>query len=224
MTISSHYLSRVAFLIGLIFCPFSDAAVSMVDTFDQGGFSITGSNPVDETVNLPLAQRRVASFIVAGGASVTTLTSTLNSSTGKLTFIVNGSSPLPNFPLSLQLVYAGGGPYNITGCTDFILGFSQLSGVGSLYVQLGSAEGTAGIHRVDLTAPGDVLFSVPDVKLSPGQPLDGFDVLRFVFEARSTEFSFTLDEIRLVPEPSGALLALVAGAGLLARRRRRTGK
>ena len=47
------------------------------------------------------------------------------------------------------------------------------------------------------------------------------EMMRFIFEARSTEFSFTLDEIRLVPEPSGALLALAAGAGILTRRRRR---
>ena len=48
-----------------------------------------------------------------------------------------------------------------------------------------------------------------------------FEVLHFTFEARSTEFAFTLDEIRLAPEPSGALLILAAGSPLLARRRRR---
>ena len=49
--------------------------------------------------------------------------------------------------------------------------------------------------------------------------LDSFSVLRFIFEARSPEFSFTLDEIRLVPEPSAALLSLMAAASLLSIRR-----
>ena len=133
---------------------------------------------------------------------------------------VSGISPSPTFPHALELVYQRGGPNNITGCTDFILGFSELSGVGSLYIEFGSSEGSAGIHRVDLTGAGDILFPVANVRPSASNSVDSFNILHFIFEARSTEFSFTLNEIRLVPEPSGALLALAAGAGLLARRRR----
>ncbi len=148
------------------------------------------------------------------------MTSTLNSAAGTLTFVVNGTPLGPNAPLALQLVYSAGGPYDITGCTGFILGFSELSGVGSLYVEVGSSDGIVGEHRVDLTGPGDVFYSVADVKPNSIHTVDSFNILRFVFEARSPEFSFTLDEIRLVPEPSGALPALAAGAGLLVRRRR----
>lgn len=179
------------------------------------------ANPSDETVNLPLAQRRGASFgsffINPGGNMV----ATLNASAGTLTFAANGTPRFLNGPLALQLVYAAGGPYNIAGCASFILGFSRLSGVGSLYVEVGSSDGITGEYRVDLTGPGDVNYSVGNVKPNSIHSVESFNILRFVFEARSTEFSFTLDEIRLVPEPSGAVLALTAGAGLLALRRRR---
>jgi len=214
------------YVLGLVLCPTCYSAVSMVDTFDQGGFSMSypdNSNPSNESVSLPLAQRRIADLNPPPfGSSVTTMTSTLSSSTGKFTLMINGTSSLPHVPLNLDLIYAGGGPYNISGCTDFILGFSELSGVGSLYVELGASSEIAGIHRVDLTGPGDVFFPVTDVRINGGLGLDSFNVLRFIFEARSTEFSFTLDEIRLVPEPSAALLAVAAGAGLLARRRRKS--
>ena len=122
--------------------------------------------------------------------------------------------------MSFDLVYGGPGVRSIQGCTAFVLGFSELSGVGSLYIELGSSDGLSGIQRIDLTAPGDVHYPVTSLRIDPFRSLDSFDVLHFRFESRSPEFSFTLDEIRLVPEPSAALLALAAGAGLLARRRR----
>jgi hypothetical protein len=191
----------------------------MVDPFDQGGFSISyPSNPSDETVNLPLAQRRVANLGALFTTPGATMTSTLDSATGTFRFVVNGNTA-SNAPLAIELIYSGGGPYNISSCTSFILGFSEMSGVGSLYVEVGSSDGLTGEHRVDLTGQGDVNFSVPNVKPNNIHSVDSFDILRFVFEARSTDFSFTLNEIRLVPEPSGTLL-LAAGFGLFAQRRR----
>ena len=214
----------LASLVFLALCPAGYAAVSMVDTFNQGGFSISrpcNPNPISEAVNLPLAQQRGAAFRVLSTPPDTAMTSTLNSASGSLTFIVTGTTQFPTAPPSLQLVYSGGGPYNITGCTEFILGFSQLSGVGSLYIEAGSSDGSTGEHRVDLTGPGDIYYSVINVKPNSIHSVDSFNILRFVFESRSPEFSFTLDEIRLVPEPSGALLTLAVGAGFLALRRRR---
>ncbi len=147
------------------------------------------------------------------------MTSTLNPSTGKLFFFATGTSTF--FPLSLTLVYHGPTLHNIIGCTEFILGFSELSGVGTLYIELGGSTGVFNEHRVDLTGPGEVHYPISDVYQGTGHTLDSFNVLTFRFESRSPQFSFTLDEIRLVPEPSGALLTVAVGAGFLALRRRR---
>ncbi|HWB07281.1 MAG TPA: PEP-CTERM sorting domain-containing protein [Verrucomicrobiales bacterium] len=117
-------------------------------------------------------------------------------------------------------MYSAGGPYSISGCTNFILGFSELSGVGTLYVEFGSSDGFTDEHRVDLTGPGEVFYSVADAKPNSVHTMDAFNVLRFVFEARSTNFSFTLDEIRLVPEPGAGMLLLSAGVLSLRRRKR----
>jgi hypothetical protein len=198
-----RYLLLIAIFLGIATRTNCHATVSIVDTFDQGGFTMShpnNPNPVDEMVNLPLAQRRTAAFWVVPTPPGTSLASTLDSTTGTLRFVVSGTPASPNTPFALQLVYSAGGPYNISGCTDFILGFSELSGVGSLYIEVGSSKGLD-VHRVALTGPGDLSYSVSDVTANSVHTVDSFNVLRFAFEARSTNFSFTLDEIRLVPEP-----------------------
>ena len=198
-------------------------AVILVDTFDQGGFSIfrPGGNPSDEMVNLPLGTQRGAELSGWASSPGSTMTSTLNSSTGKLNFIASGTATNPTFPMSLSLVYGGPDLHSIAGCTEFILGFSELSGVGTLYIELGGSNGFTGVLRVDLTGPGELHYPVTGVYEGAGHTLDSFNVLTFKFESRSSQFSFTLDEIRLIPEPSASVLALAAGAGLLAWRRRK---
>ena len=152
----------------LVTCHISFAAVTIVDTFDQGGFSMStpgNSNPVDEAVTLPLAQRRTAAFGLYG-TSVFQMSSIVDSNSGKLSFFSSGLSN-SIFPLSLQLVYrATLRTQSIVGCTDFILGFSELSGVGTLYVEMGSSDGPFGYKRVDLNKLGDVYFPVADVRLN----------------------------------------------------------
>jgi hypothetical protein len=92
--------------------------------------------------------------------------------------------------------------------------------VGTLYVELGGSDGLDEVFRLDLTGPGEVRYPLSGVYVGPGHSLDAIAGLKFTFESRSESFYFTLDEIRLVPEPSITLLALVGAAGLLARRRR----
>ena len=173
----------------------------------------------EQAVDLPLGTRRGAQLSSSGLSPGAVLTSTLNPAAGQLTFFASGTATF--FPPSLTITYGGPPLHNITGCTEFILGFSEMSGVGTLYIELGASTGVVGVQRVNLTGPGEVHYPVSSVFYEgTGHTLDSFNVITFRFESRSTEFSFKLDEIRLVPEPSGTLLALVAGAGLLARRRR----
>jgi hypothetical protein len=210
-------------LLGIITVTNCHASVSIVDSFDQGGFTISipgNFNPVEESVALPLAQRRLTAFKVVFSPPNTAYESTLDSAAGTLAFVVSGPPLFPHIPITLELVYSGGGPYNISSCTNFILGFSELSGVGSLYIEAGTSEGLD-VHRIDLTAPGDVLYSVSDVTANSIHSVDSFNILRFIFEARSDNFSFTLDEIRLVPEPGAGMLLLTAGIGFLSLRPRR---
>jgi len=177
-------------------------------------------NPNTETVNLPFAQSRDVNF---GHLSLTpdsSMSAALNSSTGTFAFVTNGTPVSQDFPLAIQLIYSSGGPYDITSYSGFILGFSQLSGMGNLYMEVGSSDGTVGEHRLRLTGPGDVFYSVADIKPNSIHTVDSFNILRFIFEAQSPQFSFTLDEIRLVPEPSKTGLVLCAGGLLLSRRSR----
>jgi hypothetical protein len=207
---------------GLWFCFPARAVVTVVDTFDQGGFSISSpgnSNPADEIVDLPFGQRRYVAFS-GNGTETTVMSSILSPSSETLEFSSNGASMSIIFPLSLSLIYSGGDPHSISNDGEFILGFSELSGVGTLYIELGGSLGLEGVTRVDLIGPGELCYPVSSVYAGAGHSLDAFNVLTFRFEARSPEFSFTLDEIRLIPEPSTSLLALAGAAGLLTRRLR----
>ncbi len=219
-TLRRCYLHLIASVFILTLCPAGYAAVSIVDNFDQGGFFITpASGTFQESVDLPLGSRRGAQLSTSGLWPDAVMSSSLNPGTGKLSFYSSGTSTF--FPLSLTLVYGGPTLHDIAGCTEFILGFSELSGVGTLYIELGASNGVEGVVRVNLTGPGDVQYYVSDVYAGAAHTLDSFNVLHFRFESRSPQFSFTLDEIRLVPEPSGALLTVAVGAGFLALRRRR---
>ena len=93
--------------------------------------------------------------------------------------------------------------------------------MGTLCIELAGSTRVFNAHRVDLTGPGEVHYPISDLYQGAGHTLDSINVLTFRFESRSPQFSSTLDEIRLVPEPSGAALTQTAGAGLLALRRRR---
>ncbi|HWB07280.1 MAG TPA: hypothetical protein VG796_29920 [Verrucomicrobiales bacterium] len=59
------YLLLIAIFLGIATPTNCHAAASIVDTFDQGGFTMShpnNPNPIDETVNLPLAQHRTTAF------------------------------------------------------------------------------------------------------------------------------------------------------------------
>lgn len=204
------------------------AAIVVVDSFDQGGFSLALFPAFEyayENVNLPLADSRNSTIPGRLAAPGSVMTSTLNPVTGQLSFLATGSSNSANAPLGLCVIYSKDGPYNLLGYTGFVFDFSVMSGAGTLLVELGSGSAIYGpsARRITLNGPGEVFYSFADLNFGSGDSVDFFFAMHFAFEARSPEFSFTLDEIRLVPEPSGALLTLAAGAGLLARRRRGPG-
>src|SRR5262245_4437770 len=78
------------------------AAVTLVDSFDQAGFSITHeSGTFTEQVTLPFGNLRSVGLTYRGIAPGTIMTSMLDSSSGKLTLFVNGTSTQASRPLSL---------------------------------------------------------------------------------------------------------------------------
>jgi hypothetical protein len=132
-------------------------AAIVVDTFDQGGFDVSfppDASSSDIDIALPFGIQRSISFNIRPATAGTVMSRTLDVTAGTLTFSVNGTNLFPAAPLGLDVIYYLGGPYDISAERYFILGFSQLSGVGSMYVEVGSSSEPDGMLRMDLTAAG----------------------------------------------------------------------
>jgi hypothetical protein len=203
------------------------AVIVVVDTFDQTPFTISLAPPHfhgnTHPVNLPIGEARTDSLNPRTPAPGTIMTATLDDTAGTLSLSASGSSLSPRVPLDLRQTYRGGGPYSILGFSGFVFEFSDVQGVGALIVNLGSelAIYPPEAHRIPIIGPGALFYPIDQVNFGPRGSLDSFPALHFVYEAHSPEFSFTLDEIRLVPEP-GAVPFVAIGVGMLLLHRRRT--
>ena len=148
--------------------------------------------------------------------------SSLDATAGTVSLVVSGA-PGEGYsfcsPFRLSIAYADTVMHDITDYTGFMLGFSNLSGVGSMYVEVGGQASQAQVNRISLTGAGDFFYPLDRVYENVGFSKDSFNILIFTFEATSPEFSFTLDEIRLIPETSSSALL---GASLLLLGCRRT--
>ena len=201
----------------------TSGAVVILDAFEKYEISSQALNSIDQQVELPFSDRRSFGFMPGGvGSQWSTNKFIASDALGVLTYTVVGTSTVESFPLGMSLVYANSMQVqSLAGFSGIFLGFTGLTGVGTLYVELGSSLGIFDVQRVNLTGRGEVFYPISSIHANPGHTLEEFSVLKFTFEARTPEFSFTLDEIRLVPEPGSAACFLVAGAAGLSVRRRR---
>lgn len=127
---------------------------------------------------------------------------------------------LPVKPYFIGIGYVAGGPYSILGFSAFEFEIASLEGRGNLVIELGGETlPNANTIRVPVTESGTLSVPFDQLNFSSGADLGAFGGMHFEFEAASEEFSFTLDEIRIVPEPSVALLFVVGAIGMLHRRR-----
>jgi hypothetical protein len=220
-------LSRliITFLPLIGFMSYARSATLVVDTFDQASYYTNNTNNFTQSVDLPLANVR-SPFLRGCPLPGGQMESTLDATAGNVSLIVSGT-PNGNFsfcaPLRLGLAYGDNVMHDITGYTGFILNFSNMLGAGSMYVEVGGQESLAQVNRINLIGTGDFFYPLDRVYENVGFTKDSFNILIFTFEATSPEFSFTLDEIRLVPEASSS--ALLGCALLLVgfRRSRRQG-
>ena len=222
-------LPSVCFAAGVLFlAPASRASGLVVDSFVEGTFDLSWDeqwSAVNGEFPGPIGTDRYAAVTVRGMVEGSVLTSTLSTVEGTLSFLASGSNTLGR-PLELDLTYSRGGPYDISGYSAFEFDFASVEGEGELIIDFGngSAANSPSSLRVPFAEAGLLTVPVEMINLS-SHSLDAFYGVHFVFQATSPTFGFTLNEIRLVPEPATWALLLGASAlGLaMVRRHRRSG-
>jgi hypothetical protein len=205
------FLKLIIITISSLLSPFWNAQAStvVIDSFTESGFTVGGfGNPFTSTGDIQ-SQLVATRVVVARGPG--RWTATLNPSDGFLRYEVVTTLESPVGSL-LYLTYypAAGETINLLGQDTFLLTFSGLTGQGDL--QFG-----AGV-RLPLTASGEVLY--PFSYLTASLDLSALPALQFEFYPTSADFSFTLNEISVIPEPSAMMFIAITALGLSTRKGR----
>lgn len=204
-------------------CPLANAAMSVLDSFVEGEhLLIAGENSsTSAAVSSAFGTKRVTTitrFVPLG----TTVTSALVQGSGTLQFEASGTSIADDRPLEMRLHYLDGGPYSLEGYSAFELDVAIIGGTGNLIIELGSETAIYGpeIARIPINSAGTIIVPFSEVNFGPAGSLNSFYAMHFTFEAVTEEYALTLNEIRVVPEPSNAALVAASSLGLVAMRRR----
>lgn len=205
-------------------CHLSQASTIVIDSFNEGSFNLSFGGDLTNTssVSSPLGDERRSRINDREAMQGAIVTSTLNDSAGTLAFAVDGLSTDSTRPLDLRVTYSQGGPFSILGYDAFELDFSALTGTGFLLVELGSRSDVYGptANRIDLNGPGVVTVPFSELNFGTNGSIDSFSSLHLTFEADTEQFSMTLNEIRVVPEPSVVALTMPFLLTILLSRRR----
>ena len=197
----------------------------VVDTFAIGSHSLSSSSGnwahadiVDSALGSTRGTRIYGQYVGDGSY----INSSVDGVFGSLTGSFFGSSLDAAFPLALYVDYFGGGPFSVSGASGFEVDFPLVQGSGFLLIELGIKSNPFGPDkvRIPVNQPGTIFVPIESVNIGAPWTAESFLSSRFVFEAKSAEFSFILDEIRIVPEPTTGILLLTAGIWYLSRRKR----
>lgn len=200
------------------------AATVVFDSFTEGPFAIEMYIPPTlantNSFSGPIGTSRRVTMPSPSRALLFMNSTLATDHGGSLSLDFAMRSGYPVSPYILPLSYRNGGPYSILGQTAFEFDFAEFTGLGNLIIQIGSESLVdASTTRVSLSGPGTVVVPFDRINFSAGGSLGNFNEVHFLFETASEAVSFSLGEIRIVPEPSTMGL-LILGLGLLVRRNR----
>ncbi|MDB6072324.1 MAG: hypothetical protein JWL81_3495 [Verrucomicrobiales bacterium] len=185
----------------------------VLDSFSVGEFALKFDGP---TAQVDVISEGFLDDRLARGAGVKDWSATLNITTNQLLYSVNLRG-VPDGANWFGLAYRSvSGPFSLLGFDSVSLKIDNVVGTGDLLVFVGETPGASLL--IPITGSG--VLNYPISNIVTGYPLDAVPQLQFRFIAKTADFSISLDEITLVPEPSTVALAGIAAAGLLRRRRR----
>lgn len=201
------------------------ATTLVVDSFTTGSHtlsSLSGDWAHSDIVHSALGSTRGARIYGQYVGEGSYINSSVDGILGSLTASFSGSSLDASFPLALYIDYLGGGPFSVSGSSGFEFDFPFVQGSGFLIIELGRPSNPIGLDkvRIPLDQPGTMYIPIESVNIGAPWTAESFLSSRFVFEANSAEFSFVLDEIRIVPEPKTGVFFMTASIWYFYRRKR----
>jgi hypothetical protein len=213
-----YSLSFVVFGLFLALKPVDlPAATIIIDTFDEGGYDLTGEFPDSIRTNFSIIHSDLVGGRDVFPRGIGAWTMKLTPADGFTRYDVSTSVAAPiGQVLSLNYLPVAGQTINLLGQNAFLLKFSSLTGSGDL--QIGINGNLLGSFELGLTSSGEVIW--PYSYFPAGISLNTVNQLTFRFAAKSADFSFNLDEISLVPEPTSLTFSYLVLFGFIAKRRR----
>lgn len=201
-------------ILGALGLAMSEGATLLLDDFSSGAFSLSfdGATSNSGPFITPLTDQRTVT-----GVGFPNWTATLAS--GELAYSVDQLEPSPRRNILRINYYLSIGTFSILGYDAFAVDLSDVIGTGEFEVRVSGNPGAPPDLIVPISGSGTVMY--PFSGLETSSLLDSLDSVTFRFFAISVDFSATIDNIRIVPEPSASLLIGLGVASLLFQRRRR---
>lgn len=193
--------------------PRASAATLILDSFSQGDFFLQSGGPNfnDTAITSPLMDSRIVDGFGVGTWSVS-LASSSGSLIYSVTEILSGQGTT-RFGMNFR--YERTGAVDLLGYSAFGLDFTDVTGTGLLEVFVNNQNAGAMIP-VTLDSSGQLFY--PFANLAAND-LSTITDISFRVIPQSNTFSFALNEVSVVPEPSTLVLCLLGAAGVFWRRR-----
>jgi hypothetical protein len=197
------------------------AASVVLDSFSTGPFNLSsfGQNDITQNIQTFFTNQRGADVFGAQESYATAVPST-----GTVNYRVDlrrsGVPPPGTFSVLFTLSYSNfdNSAFNLLGYDSIKVRISELVGEGEMLAYGNSGSSRA--IRIPITSRGDLIYPLTYVSNPSG--LENTRVLGFQFFPKTTDFSITIDEIGLVPEPSSTFMVAAVSVWLILRRERGT--
>jgi hypothetical protein len=202
----------------------SNAATILVDSFLGEGGMISDSTSNTMAAALgddSLFDSRWVALRDRGGQAQ--MATTIGQGHADLQMISSLGSFVPSLP-SVFFLYYSQAPISFLGGEALQINVGGIFGRGFVYVEIDTQITPDGqLNRFEITGPGLVTIPASSFSLKNANSLQGFNSLNITIEGRDPNFSVTITELRIVPEPSSLFLTIF-GAMVLTRRHRESTK